>query len=479
MTTIVTAANAAEFLSLVPRLLGYHPTRSLVLIPFAAKRTLGAMRVDLPPDAGDADCTAATLIGMVCKVAAADAVAIVSYTDETFGAGRGIPHAELARALESRADACGLRLVDALCVAADAWGSYLEDDGAGEGRPLGELGIDPPGLAVLAMPEGDQRSGADLPATEPAARELVARALRSVAGAVTMLCGEEVGGPAGASQTAGGPAARGSGESGETESDAAADPGCAAEPGHADGRGAGGERRARGGRGVATGRGAGGRGVATGPGAAGPGATPEPGVAMLEAAPEPVEHETSAAAEESVRVDPRALAAVCAMDDLPELFEAALRWDAATVDPFDAAVLAWCLSRPALRDIALIEWCSGLAAGDTALDAQLRWERGEEYPAHVAMRMWGEGDRPDPERIATALELVRHVAALAPRDHRAGPLAVSAWLAWALGRSTHAGRYADLACELEPEHGLAEIVRSFVHAGHLPEWAFARGAAHE
>ena len=28
------------------------------------------------------------------------------------------------------------------------------------------------------------------------------------------------------------------------------------------------------------------------------------------------------------------------------------------------------------------------------------------------------------------------------------------------------------ACDLEPEHGLAEIVRSFVHAGHLPDWAF-------
>ena len=48
------------------------------------------------------------------------------------------------------------------------------------------------------------------------------------------------------------------------------------------------------------------------------------------------------------------------------------------------------------------------------------------------------------------------------------------WLAWALGRSTHAERYAILACEVEPEHGLAEIVRSFVLAGHLPDWAFRR-----
>ena len=48
MTTIVKAANAAQFLSLVPKMLGYRPTRSLVLIPFAGSRSIGAMRFDLP-----------------------------------------------------------------------------------------------------------------------------------------------------------------------------------------------------------------------------------------------------------------------------------------------------------------------------------------------------------------------------------------------------------------------------------------------
>ncbi len=37
MTTIVKAANAAQFLSLVPKMLGYRPARSLVLIPFAGR----------------------------------------------------------------------------------------------------------------------------------------------------------------------------------------------------------------------------------------------------------------------------------------------------------------------------------------------------------------------------------------------------------------------------------------------------------
>ncbi|MBN9173996.1 MAG: hypothetical protein J0I70_07570, partial [Microbacterium sp.] len=50
--------------------------------------------------------------------------------------------------------------------------------------------------------------------------------------------------------------------------------------------------------------------------------------------------------------------------------------------------------------------------------------------------------------------------------------ATCAWLSWALGRSTHAESFARRACELEPEHGLGEIVRSFVAVGHVPDWAF-------
>ena len=83
---------------------------------------------------------------------------------------------------------------------------------------------------------------------------------------------------------------------------------------------------------------------------------------------------------------------------------------------------------------------------------------------------------PDPTRLSAALALVRRAAASAPRDRRPGPLATCAWLSWALGRSTHAEVYAAQALEIEPEHGLAEIVRSFVLAGHLPDWAFRAAA---
>jgi hypothetical protein len=106
--------------------------------------------------------------------------------------------------------------------------------------------------------------------------------------------------------------------------------------------------------------------------------------------------------------------------------------------------------------------------------AQLRWEAGEEYPGHLAMRMWGEGEVPDIARLTAALELAREAAAAAPRVAQPGALSLCAWLAWALGRSTHAAAYAQQACEIEPEHGLSQIVLSFVQAGHLPDWAFRR-----
>jgi hypothetical protein len=370
MTTIVKAANAAEFLSLVPRLLGYHPTDSLVLVPFDGARTCGAMRFDLPRDGDEIERLAATFLGLACKIPDADGIAVVAFTSATFA--DGIPHAGLVRAIETRADACGLRVVDALCVAADAWGSYLTEHG--EARPLAQLGDAAPAFwGDFPEPADDQSAGAELPVIDDDTVGRVADALRSLGDAVTLLC-----------------------ESG---------------------------------------------------------------------------------ARTDRRIDPQALATACVLEDLPRLFERALGWDAEALAPYDAAAMIWCLERPSLRDIAMVGWCGGVVAGDEALEAQLRWEQGAEYPAHLAMVMWGEGDRPEPGRLQSALTLTRTLAALCPEPRRAGALAMCGWLSWALGKSTHAALYAGWACEIEPEHGLAEIVASFVGAGHLPEWAFTPARA--
>ncbi|KQZ85781.1 hypothetical protein ASD56_05710 [Microbacterium sp. Root166] len=381
MTTIVKAAGAAEFLSLVPHLLGYVPSQSLVLIPFDGSRSLGAMRFDLPSAEADTlDAGASTVLGIVCRVQQADAVAAIAYTDAGFADGGGMPHRDLFDALRRRADACGLGVTDVLCVARDGWGSLFDPDCPDDGRPLSEL--ESAAAADLPVPalDRDQASGADLPSIDLATRERTARALIALERAVALLCG------------------------GDPE-----DAGAAA-----------------------------------------------------------------SVVDEPDRVDPQVLATVCALDDLPTLYEEALSWPVDELDPYDVAAIAWCLARPSLRDVALVQWSGTVGDGDEAFDAQLRWEAGEEYPAHLAMQMWGEGDRPDPGRLERALELARHVAAASPRAVRPGALAMCAWISWALGRSTHAEVYACLACEIEPDHGLSEIVRSFVHAGHLPDWAFTR-----
>ncbi|MFV0374425.1 DUF4192 family protein, partial [Microbacterium sp.] len=116
MTPVVKAADAAQFLSLIPRMLGYTPTRSVVVVPMHDGRSLGGLRVDLPPDddADAASSVASTVIGMVCRIDAADAVTVAIYGDAS--ARVALPYRPLAEANAARADACGLGLVDAVGV---------------------------------------------------------------------------------------------------------------------------------------------------------------------------------------------------------------------------------------------------------------------------------------------------------------------------------------------------------------------------
>jgi len=383
MTTIIKAASAAQFLGLVPHLLGFRPTRSMVLVPFAGPRSLGAMRIDLEPQSTDdsemptvlveppadtVDRLAATAIGMVCRIPAADAVAVVVYTDEAI-AGEALPREQLARAVARRADACGIELRDALCVAAGGWASFLDPERPPGGRPLDELRSDEHAERLLPVGPGDQHTAAALPPVDPARLADVTTAVEALTGAVG----------------------------------------------------------------------------------------------------------TDAATVES-RIDPRALDSLEQLDDIPQLLERMLQWDAATAAPFEVAVAVLCLSRPALRDIALLQWSGSIADGVRALEAQLRWEDGEPYPEELGARVWGEGPGPDPERLESALQLARQCAALTSGLRRATVLGICAWLSWAQGRSTEAGDYAAQACASGAEMPLAEVVLAFVNTAHLPDWAFQRAA---
>ncbi|MCR2794286.1 DUF4192 domain-containing protein [Microbacterium sp. zg.Y625] len=370
MTTIVKAADAAHFLSLLPAMLGFTPVRSLVLVPFRGSRSIGALRLDLPRDGTDLDAFAATCLGMVCRVPHADALAAAVFSDDSCA--KGLPGSALLAGIRGAADACGLRVTDALSVGSDGWGSALDPDCPRGGRPLAALALPAP----VATAPGDQTTGAELPSVHPRQAEAVAAALRAVRAALRDLGEDEAEGP---------------------------------------------PRRGR------------------------------------------------------RRIHPEALAVVERLDDVVACFEQCLDADPEALAPFDAALLLWCLSRPALRDVAIVQWAADAPRGIRALEAQRRWEEGAEYPADLAMTMWGDGPRPDPVRLTRALDLTRRLAALAPRAARPGALATCAWLSWALGRSTHADRYARMAADLDPGHGLTQIVRAFVAAGHLPDWAFRAG----
>ncbi len=174
----------------------------------------------------------------------------------------------------------------------------------------------------------------------------------------------------------------------------------------------------------------------------------------------------------------RRVAAAEVADDLidpPTVFEAAVA-PGGDLGVRDTVALAFCLQRPGLRDVALMQWVGDLTTGDVTYRAQCAYADGVPFPEDLARPMWGQGARPDPDRLHRALDRCRRVAAATPGDRRAGPLAACAWLAWATGRSTHAATYAAWALDIDPAHVLAGIVRAMTDHAHLPEWTFERDA---
>ncbi|TDW29154.1 DUF4192 domain-containing protein [Cryobacterium psychrophilum] len=186
--TIVKTSEAFDFLALVPQLVGFQPEQSMVLVAFRGNRTCGALRFNLP----EADAAAkvlrriaTTLIGTLCKIPGVDAVVPVAYTGESFTEANGIPQERFMGCLVKRAEMSGFLVRDALCVGADAWGSYLDPHCPASGRSLGFITDSrvheppPPGARGSI---GTLASGTELPRVSPAQRERVAREYRRYAG---------------------------------------------------------------------------------------------------------------------------------------------------------------------------------------------------------------------------------------------------------------------------------------------------------
>ena len=184
MTTIIRAEAAHDFLALVPALAGFHPERSLLCVAFSGNRTAGVLRYDLPRRARDRAPLAATIVGTLCRMRGVDAVVPIVYTEARFGTGRGMPQRTLLGMLTARAEEAGFLVRDALCRAADGWGSLLDPTTPATGHPLALIDGSP--VTRLA---GDLRevatspsASAALPAAEPEVADRIAEALDQLAG---------------------------------------------------------------------------------------------------------------------------------------------------------------------------------------------------------------------------------------------------------------------------------------------------------
>ncbi|WP_426622148.1 DUF4192 family protein [Microbacterium sp. As-52] len=371
MTTVLRASDSAAFLGIVPSLAGFTPRRSIVLLPFRGSRTDGAMRLDLPQEKADLEVYADAAVGLVARVTATDAVAVVVYTDEESHPTRDglvLPHAVAVDELLGCAEEAGLRIVDALCVTPSGWSSYLDEEP--ELGPLAHIRT-PADLSLSTDVSGDQSVGADLPHVDLAEKERVGTASLELAAFL--------------------------------------------------------DRKGRG-------------------------------------------RLTS-------RDDPRLIAALVLLDDVPAFYESVLAAPDA-LPPFATATLLWRLEQPLLRDVAIAQWATDLAGGVRTLAAQTAYaESGVMIPDEVGGVFLGRGPTPDTDRLRRALTAAREAAARAPRLSRSAPLTVAAWLSWALGRASHAGRYLEMVREIDPHYSLAALLETMIGGAILPEWAFRRHSA--
>ncbi len=179
----------------------------------------------------------------------------------------------------------------------------------------------------------------------------------------------------------------------------------------------------------------------------------------------------------TARENPQLVAALVLLEDVPAFFESVLAAPDG-LPPLATATLLWCLERPLLRDVAIAQWATDLAGGIRTLDAQTAFAAsGVMVPDEVGQVFLGRGPTPDTDRLRCALSAMREAAARAPRPARPAPLTVAAWLSWALGRASHAGRYLDMVREIDPRYPLAALLETMIGGAMLPEWAFRSRSA--
>jgi hypothetical protein len=170
--TILKSSTTADFLASLPTLAGRTLQESIVVVPFAGRRTIGLMRLDLPPgdEPGEAARLASVAVGALSRMDACDGVVFAVYTDATFPVAfaRWEP---LIRCLDERFAGAGFAVKDALCASADGYASWYEADPPLGGHPLSDIESSPltaqaesvRGHRPLAAPADE----GDLPPADP------------------------------------------------------------------------------------------------------------------------------------------------------------------------------------------------------------------------------------------------------------------------------------------------------------------------
>lgn len=152
---------------------------------------------------------------------------------------------------------------------------------------------------------------------------------------------------------------------------------------------------------------------------------------------------------------------------------------------------------PATRDIALLHYAFGREVGALAAHDAERWagvveESGRSMDEVVEADVTAGGSTelgdmllgrteriPDRERLVAAIQMLRILVAHAPDDLRPAPLTMLGWCLWALGAVSSAGAMLDRALLLDPAYRMAALLRTWIDAGSLPDWLFARlGSEH-
>ncbi|WP_022884214.1 DUF4192 domain-containing protein [Glaciibacter superstes] len=188
--------------------------------------------------------------------------------------------------------------------------------------------------------------------------------------------------------------------------------------------------------------------------------------------------------------------------DSIDIAEALFGWDSAELDPDEAAGLLFLVQEPPIRDQIMLQIAFGREVGEETYDVNVRYaaiqratglsmdeiviaeelrlrSSEQESPkgiggVRMADRMVGwSNERPDPERIQHAIDVLKKIIALSPRAARPAPLCMLAWLSWALGRGSVGGMFVDKALAEDPTYSMAILLNTMFSTGHLPDWAYA------